>query len=134
MTIGDWAAVLLKQYLTANKKPGHLLDYTDFIGMYQKQGEIKAQLKHTYDMAVSVYNDIRNTQQWAGKNKTAMLSYLHLVIQLHGALIGERMLPQDYWVECDFAEEPRNAYKEAAFNLESLPGMSECLKELEAVR
>lgn len=134
MVLDDLLIALLKHYLTGNKKPGHLLDYTDFIGLCQKQGEVKAQLKHTYAKAVSLYNDIKDTEQWLGRNKDAMLSYLHLVIQLHGVLIGETMLPHDYRIDCDCMEEPREAFREAMENLNNLPNMSACLQELEEVR
>lgn len=117
-----------------NPNAGYLLNHADFIGMYQKQGEIKTQLRNIYHMAVSLYHDIENDPKWRGKNKDVMVSYLHLVIQLHGSVIDEKMTSQDYGVGCNLVDEPRNAYKEAINNLQGLPEMSRCLKELEAVR
>lgn len=83
---------------------------------------------------MAVYNDISSTENWTGKTRTAMLSYLHLVIQLHGALIGETMKAWDYRVDCDCMEEPRRAFREAEMNINGLPEMSACLKELEEIQ
>lgn len=134
MDVGNWIGIIMKNDFRESKMPGHLVDYGDLIGLYQKQGEIKAQLKHTYAKAVAVYNDISSTRCWTGKTKKAMLAYLHLIIQMHGALIGETMEDGDYRVDCDCMEEPRRAFRDAEMNLSSLPELSACLRELEEIQ
>lgn len=95
--------------------------------------ELAADLRNVYDEARTLYEEIHNTQEWKGKAKQRMESFLHLVLQFHGVLIqAEGIADSDYNLEHNFIKEAGQAFEQAMRGMDTLQE-EELLRRLDEI-
>jgi hypothetical protein len=65
------------------------MDGAKFNSLYQDVQKISECLNHAYSIANVLHNQME-CDDWKGRSKDEMLAYLDLLLQYHGALIGQR--------------------------------------------
>lgn len=111
----------------------HLIRRDHFHYGMQKQEEMETELRNIYDEVRALYEEIQNTQEWKGKAKQRMVSFLHLVLQFHGALIrAEGIADSDYNLKHNFIKEAGDAFEQAMKGMDALQD-AELLRRLDEV-
>lgn len=111
----------------------HLIRRDSFHYGMQMQEEMETELRNVYEEARTLYEEIQNTQEWKGKAKQRMESFLHLVLQFHGALIqAEGITDSDYSLKHNFIKEAGEAFEKAMKGMDAMQE-AELLRRLDEV-
>ncbi|WOO36585.1 hypothetical protein R2R35_22790 [Anaerocolumna sp. AGMB13020] len=68
-----------------------VLDRDRFVELKNNTSQMNDKLEKAFQLGKEFLAMLQTTDQWEGKSKEEFQSYLHLVLQYHGQLIGEKM-------------------------------------------
>lgn len=112
------------------KSGEYLCERTNFIKAADLQEEIYSDLQQAYEKARGIYEQIRVTDLWRGKNKQALLDYMNLILQLHGALIKNGESTKINYSGNNVTQEVAEGLRKAASGVSAIGSESEIVGRL----